>query len=230
MDAVEAGEYARAVIQAKAEAKAIVINFGQPFVSEARDHVVITIPTDYTFRHPETKTTAKLITYSHLSGLQEQPGVGVIDYRNAETFGQVITAIPQKHCTKDKLRVLQDLPDGTITQRTLVWAFMIHPQQPGSVRASPDKQLFKFCERHSQTQADTNRQFHSSGWIEIGKSEIVAESWPWNKEICDAAVDCVWSWSQSPGHWRAASSSRWSAYGFDIKQSHEKWYATGVFK
>src|SRR5690606_6546281 len=131
------------------------------------------------------------------------------------------------HCTSDKIAALLALPEGTLTQRTLTWAFFIHPERPRSVYAAPCPRLMTHCARHSARQASMNDQHHDMN--HPGRSEIVAESWPWNKNVVDAAIDIVWSWRQSPGHWSAASGT-WQRFGYDMKTNGEKWFATGVFE
>lgn len=44
----------------------------------------------------------------------------------------------------------------------------------------------------------------------------------------EAAEECVASWHQSPGHWKAVSSGQ-AVYAYDMKQgSNGVWYATGI--
>ena len=62
----------------------------------------------------------------------------------------------------------------------------------------------------------------------LSAQEVVAESWP-NESLIDAAVDCVASWRQSPGHWGAVKR-RQPLFGYDMRLGRNGiWYATGIF-
>ena len=57
--------------------------------------------------------------------------------------------------------------------------------------------------------------------------EVCAESWP-GQSLLEAAEECVASWQQSLGRWKAVSS-RQAAYAYDMKQgSIGVWCATGI--
>jgi hypothetical protein len=62
----------------------------------------------------------------------------------------------------------------------------------------------------------------------LSAREVVAESWG-HEDLLDAAIECVHSWRQSPGHWNAVRAAH-TYYGYDMKQgTNGKWYATGLF-
>lgn len=172
--------------------------------------------------------TVKLIDHESFANLDHGPGLVVIDLQNNEYLGRVVSVLPNRHLNLDRLYALLDLPKGTLSQRTLVWALRVHPERPQSVYGIPDRALVSHAENHSQAQASSNTQYHNMP-LGISSSEIVAESWPWNKNIVDAAIDIVHSWRQSPGHWGAASRP-YSFFGYDMKQNGVKWFATGVFR
>ena len=57
--------------------------------------------------------------------------------------------------------------------------------------------------------------------------EVCAESWP-GQSLLEAAEECVASWQQSLGRWKAVSF-RQAAYAYDMKQgSIGVWCATGI--
>lgn len=219
-------EYYPAYRAAKTQQQMLLIDFesGLDFsrldASFHEQHVVCSLPLDYEVE------SQRLIDHPAFRTLEKSPGLVIVDLQNDELFGKAVSVLPKRHCLPGKIKALFDLPAGTLTQRTLIWALRIHPARPQSVWGAAAPHLMGHCSRHSRVQAGANNQHHDMS--HPGSSEIVAESWPWNKNIVDAAIDIVWSWSQSPGHWGAASQS-WGSYGYDMKSNGQKWYATGVF-
>ncbi|WP_254512821.1 hypothetical protein [Anatilimnocola floriformis] len=186
--------------------------------------------------------TFKLIEHSTMKELLGGPGLVMIDFRDAEqkVFGHVVTVYPFQHgpITAAKLKVLCELPTGTLTQRTLMFAVRTHPAKPASAWSPHSDYLAKEAEKHSQHQASINLQGHhnwearfhqiNAGLGIGGAKEVCAESWP-GQNLLDAAEECVHSWSQSPGHW-AGVSARHSYFGYDMKRgTNGVWYATGIF-
>lgn len=191
----------------------------------------------------ESLTVLKHDAFSELGGKE---GIAIIDFTDPETpqYGRVVTAIPFIHgkyyqFQPEHLQVILDLPQGTITQRTLVFAVRIHPEGPKSTQGELDTILAKNAAEHSQYQADIrvqghqnfNQRFHRISALLPGGlrlQEVVAESWP-KENLIDAAVDCVASWRHSPGHWSAVRA--WQPrFGYDMRRgSNGIWYATGMF-
>ena len=138
--------------------------------------------------------------------------------------------------------MLMDLPPGSVTQRTMVFAVRIHPEKPASTLGEADPVLYDEAASHSQYQAQIRVQGHQQ-WESrfhriisrlFGRGtpgtpcEVVAESWP-NENLVDSCVDCVASWRQSSGHWSAVRAQH-ASYGYDIQRgSNGIWYATGIF-
>ena len=131
------------------------------------------------------------------------------------------------------------LPPGTPTQLALISAIRTHPDAPTSTNGTFDPMLAKEAERHSLHQARIQRQGHHNwdqrfrrinaalpaGFTAI---EVCAESWP-GQTLAEAATECVNSWRQSPGHWKAVSEG-YPLYGYDMKRGRNGiWYATGIF-
>lgn len=185
-----------------------------------------------------------LLDHPSLQEMQHRPGLFIVDYESEgeEYFGTVVSVFPflnARPYSVEQMKVILTLPKGTLTQRTMVYAVSTHPEHPASVRGKPDPYLFEEAEGHSRYQARIRLQGHHFwetrfhrilGRIPPGTlaSEVCAESWP-GQGLLAAAIECVRSWRQSSGHWRAVSSPQ-RAYGYDIKRgSNGVWYATGIF-
>jgi hypothetical protein len=121
----------------------------------------------------------------------------------------------------------------------MIYAVRIHPEGPASTQGQFHTVLAEEAKSHANHQAAILLQGHHS-WDSrfhrinaqlpggVLAQEVVAESWP-NESLVEACVDCVDSWRQSPGHWRAVRS-RHPLFGYDIKRGRNGiWYATGIF-
>jgi hypothetical protein len=141
--------------------------------------------------------------------------------------------------TPKQVDIIRNLPPGTPTQRALIYAVRTHPEGPASTDGTFDPVLAKEAERHSLHQARIQLQGHHN-WDRrfrrinaalpsgLTACEVCAESWP-GESLVEAAVECVNSWRQSPGHW-AAVSVACPVYGYDMKLGRNGiWYATGIF-
>jgi hypothetical protein len=136
----------------------------------------------------------------------------------------------------DYLGVVLDLPPGTLTQRTMIWAVRTHPENPASTFGEDHPTLVSGATQHSSYQASIGVQGHHHFESRYGQltaagnevSEVVAESWP-DQNMIDSCIDCVQSWRQSPGHWGAVVR-RHRAFGYDIRRGRNGiWYGTGIF-
>jgi hypothetical protein len=186
----------------------------------------------------------RLLDHPSFRELQHRQGIAILDFAHPGTpyYGQVVNVFPFSsghYYSARSLMTILDLPSGTITQRTMVYAVRMHPERPASTRGKFHPILAEEAQSHSQHQAQIGVQGHH-GWgyrfqrilgrMRFGAApvEIVAESWP-GKGLVDAAIDCVDSWRHSPGHWQQVRSVH-GAYGYDIKQgANGIWYATGIF-
>jgi hypothetical protein len=224
-------DYATAYAAAREQSKMLVVNVGTSMdlssFSESRseDFVFCQLSADATIT--SNGNLVRLVSHPAFADL-DGSGIAVIDLQHPAFLGQVVSVLPQRHVTFSNVQALLDLPEGSLTQRTLVWALRVHPERPMSVFANPAPELMAHARNHSSVQARTNHQHHNLP-VGIASSEIVAESWPWNHNVVDAAVDIVGSWRQSSGHWGAARKS-WSHFGYDMKTNGRKWFATGVFR
>jgi hypothetical protein len=171
-------------------------------------------------------------------------GVAVIDFTRpgSDYYGHVVSTFPfrpGRYYSKDQLSTVLDLPPGTLTQRTMIYAVRIHPEAPKSTQGHFHNVLAQEARQHADHQAAILLQGHHS-WDtrfhrinaqlpgDVLAQEVVAESWP-NETLVDACIECVDSWRQSPGHWGAVRS-RHPLFGYDIKRGRNGiWYATGIF-
>jgi hypothetical protein len=175
--------------------------------------------------------------------MHRSPGLAIIDMTDEDRphFRQVVSVYPftRDPISADKLAVLLDLPRGTLTQRTLIFAVRTHPESPASASGHLSQVLTRETENHAWHQASITLQGHHN-WNArfqsinaelpggLAACEVCAESWP-GQGLLDAAEECVHSWRQSSGHW-AAVSSHHLLFGYDMKRGQNGvWYAAGVF-
>ncbi len=251
--------YADAVRQAEVLGKTLLIHFHNakaPHVDEAfrqksiADPQVMKLLTRYVrLRLPMDATTTSggkeivLLKHRSFAEMLGRPGIAMIDYSHAGTayYGHVVSTFPfsaGKYYSAARMRVVLDLPEGTLTQRTMIFAVRIHPESPHSTEGDLNPVLANEAQSHSRHQAAIRNQGHhrwNTRFHRInarlrgsGAQEVVAESWP-GESLVEACVECVNSWRQSPGHWGAVRG-RHASFGYDIKRgSNGIWYATGLF-
>ncbi len=185
-----------------------------------------------------------LLRHSSFREMLGQPGIAVVDLKHTDSrlHGQVVSTFPFSHGRyygRDRMRVVLNLPKGTLTQRTLIFAVRVHPERPASTEGDVSSVLAEEAQSHSVHQASIQLQghhnwenrFHSiNGRLPGGliAQEVVAESWP-GENLVEAAEECVHSWRQSSGHWSAVRG-RHRLFGYDMKRGRNGiWYATGIF-
>ena len=183
-----------------------------------------------------------LIKHAAFGELHGRPGIAIIDYANqgASYYGYVVSCFPfhrRPYSARGVAHIL-DLPPGSLTQRTLIYAVRTHPEAPRSTSGRLHPALRKEAESHSRHQARILLQGHHA-WetrfhtinARLGgmvANEVVAESWP-GEGLVEAAVGCVHSWRQSSGHWGLVRRYH-RCYAFDMKRGRNGiWYATGLF-
>jgi hypothetical protein len=170
-------------------------------------------------------------------------GIAIVDFRSSDPnlHGLVVSMFPiteRLQYTPERMAVILDLPPGTLTQRTLIYAVRIHPEKPASTSGQPDSNLLKEAESQARYQADVHVQGHQQWGTRFQRiiarlpggltaREVCAESWP-GENLVEAAIECVRCWRLSDGHWSAVRSpSRF--FGYDMKRgSNGIWYATGI--
>jgi hypothetical protein len=185
----------------------------------------------------------RLLDHPAFVELNGKPGLAIIDQTDPASphFGFVVSIYPltRGDLTAKKMMVLLNLPAGSLTQRTLIYAVRTHPDQPASSTGDPLPLLADESQSHSVHQASINLQGHH-GWEQRFHSinarlptglvsyEVCAESWP-GQSLLDAAEECVDSWRQSEGHWNQVSRQA-EHYGYDMRRgTRGVWYATGIF-
>jgi hypothetical protein len=192
----------------------------------------------------------RLLNHGAFSELHKGPGVAIIDFAHegADYYGYVVSVLPftpgkYYRFRPSHLETLVHLPQGTLTQRSMILAVRIHPEHPASTNGADDPVLLSEASSQSRYQAQIRVQGHHN-WESrfhrimgklLGRGtpgapvEVVAESWP-NQDLMDSCVDCVASWRQSDGHWSAVKAQQ-ASYGYDIQLSDNGiWYATGIFR
>lgn len=190
-----------------------------------------------------------LLRHPAFAEMLNRPGIAILDMtdRKSKQFHQVVSVLPftshrfatSSYASKRAVLTLLDLPAGTLTQRTMVFAVRMHPEAPASTLGAVDPTLSAEARSHSDYQAAIGLQGHHhwdsrfqriNGKLPSGlmAQEVVAESWP-GENLVEACEDCVHSWRQSPGHWGAVRS-RHPLFGYDIRRGRNGiWYATGIF-
>jgi hypothetical protein len=204
-------------------------------------HVAIKLPITATVLSGGKSTV--LLDHPAFAEMLHRPGLAIIDMtdRAGPHHRHVISVWPftRGPISADKLALLLDLPLGTLTQRTLIYAVRTHPELPASTAGHLSPVLTRETENHAWHQASITLQGHHN-WNArfhainaklpggLAAREVCAESWP-GQNLVEAAVECVHSWRQSSGHWEAVSS-RHTLFAYDMKRGRNGvWYAAGIF-
>ncbi|QDV77433.1 hypothetical protein [Botrimarina mediterranea] len=186
----------------------------------------------------------RLADFAALSELRGGAGFAIVDLANEDApyYGHAVTALPfaggkYYHWSPRGLATALDLPAGTLTQRSLVWAVRMHPEAPQSTGGRFHNALASGANEQAAYQARVRQQGHQnfgrrfqrlSGAAGSSVTEVCAESWP-GQTLMDSVVDCVDAWRHSSGHWRGVSRPH-RAYAYDIQRGGNGiWYATGLF-
>jgi hypothetical protein len=215
----------------------------KPEIAEriAKDCVPVKLPIDA--RSLVSGEEVTLLDHASFSELLHKPGIAIIDQTDEKSphYGHVVSVFPftGRYITKSQLAVMLDLPKGTLSQRTLIWAVRSHPEQPASASTAVFPVLAEETEKHSIHQASMTLQGHHNWGSRfhsinarlpggLASREVCAESWP-GQNLVEAAEECVHSWRQSSGHWDAVSRQH-VYYSYDMKKGRNGvWYATGIF-
>lgn len=253
-------DYAEAMSQAKQTGRPMLVYFSKDTSTASKDSVGTRLVTDAKLRPMAERFVLtriplsyeasvggkplKLLDHPSFAELGRQSGIAVIDFTNPKSpyYGHVVSIYPMSlpaATSVRSLKALLTLPEGSLTQRTLILAVRLHPESPESTEGMWLTSLAKESESHSQYQATIRLQGHHqwesrfhriSAMLPGGgpAQEVCAESWP-GEGLIAAAIECVHSWRQSSGHWSAVRS-RHRFYGYDMKRgSNGIWYATGIF-
>jgi hypothetical protein len=208
-----------------------------------QNYVCLKLPIDAEIKLQGRHERIALLEHPAFGEMLGKPGVAVVDYRaKAQYAGDVVSEFPLTEklwYTSEQMAVILDLPPGTLTQRTLIYAVRVHPDRPASTDGELLPLLEEEAQSHSQYQADIRLQGHH-GWNTrfqrilsllpggLTPREVCAESWP-GENLVEAAIECVRCWRYSSGHWDAVSSHH-PFFGYDMKRGDNGiWYATGIF-
>jgi len=253
-------DYLEGIRRARSEGRMLLVYFAGPendaacrrfweetlanpaVVEKLRDYVCVLLPLEAEVVIEGERI--KLIEHFAFQEMLGRPGVAIVDYRHrkAEFYGQVVSTFPltkKLRYTAEQARVILDLPPGTLTQRTLIYAVRTHPERPKSTNGTLSSVLAEEARNHSRYQAKIRLQGHhhwDSRFHRINAklpgglvaTEVCAESWP-GEHLVEAAIECVRSWRHSSGHWSAVRAPQ-RMFAYDMKRgSNGVWYATGIF-
>ena len=214
-----------------------------PEIQEKLENFVrLALPVD-----AKIKMGGKDVTLLELPEFREmlgRQGMAIIDFANSNSHyhGSIVSMFPLyrgQAFTARQIGVMLDLPPGTLTQRTLIYAVRTHPENPGSSNGKIREDLSEEAESHSDYQARILLQGHHRWETRFQRirsrlpggltaTEVCAESWP-GEGLLAAAIECVRCWRLSSGHWRAVRANH-PCYGYDMKRGRNGiWYATGIF-
>ena len=251
--------YARAVAAAQREGKMLLIHFNDESDTLCRqfnekswcdpnvqgklaDYVCLRLSVAAEIEvDGQSEKMLKLAAFREMLG---RPGLAIVDYtdEHSKHYGTVVSEFPlteKYRYTPQQVAAMLDLPAGTLTQRTLIYAVRIHPERPASTEGNALPALGAEAESHSQYQADIRLQGHHRWETRFHRvnaqlpgggasREVCAESWA-GQGLLDAAIECVRCWRTSSGHWSAVRA-RHAYFGYDMKLGRNGvWYATGIF-
>lgn len=257
-------DYAAAYTQAKSDGKMLLIHFvqeppleaGQIFQQKTlqdetvrrccRDFVLLRLPTSLELTVAEQQV--KLLEHGAFSAMNGRPGLAIVDlkHQERECYTHTVSCLPFEkpayfapdYWGVKSVKHLLQLPPGTLTQRTMVYAVRCHPENPRSTEGRFEPAIASACHGHSVYQARTGTLGHQNFGARYQRlssqlglsslSEVCAMSWR-GESLVAACFSCVDSWRSSPGHWSSVSAAQ-AAYGYDIHRgAGDTWYGTGIF-
>ena len=205
------------------------------------DFVLLKLPIDAMIT--EDGKERSLLEEPMFAEMQNLPGLAIIDFQHTDEpyYEDVVSTIPflrAKPIVREQMLTLLNLPAGTLTQRTLVYAIRIHPEKPLSTMGELHPAVVKEATQHSEYQAKIGVLGHQNFSVRAnrlvrelgidGASEVCAQSWA-DEGLLEGAIGCVRAWRSSPGHWKAVRAQH-EFYGYDmVCGRNSTWYATGLF-
>ena len=131
-----------------------------------------------------------------------RPGVAIVDFAHADPklHGNVVSVFPLTATlsyTPEQMGVILDLPPGTLTQRTLIYAVRVHPEHPASTAGQLDSHLVQEAESHSENQARMRLQGHHFWETRFHRINAILPAGLIAREVC-ARVGPVRAWSRRP--------------------------------
>ena len=183
----------------------------------------------------------QLLEYTAFAHMEKQAGLAVLDLVDEKdhVYGKVVSAHPFSSNTLGSagtVRVMLELPRGTITQRTLTYVLRTHPEQPASVWGRGDLFLFEQCRSASQLMVNYgsvghhdwgNRSSYVGG--HFGSSPMEVASMGGGSNLFEVAHSVVNLWRGSGVHWGMMITPN-RFFGYDMVQSpNGTWFANGIF-
>jgi len=179
--------------------------------------------------------------FGHMIG---HPGLVVIDFesRDKPHYGEVVGILPFLRGvppTAAQTETFLELPPGTLTQRTLIYAVRIHPDRPQSASGEPAPAVMQAATEHAMFQAERGILSHHNFGARSYQVKMVLGEGGMPSEICaqsqsgvglfEGAISCMRAWRHSSGHWSIAKKYH-RYYGYDmVRGKNGAWYAVGFF-
>lgn len=219
-------DYAQAFSAGRSSHRLVAVAVGLNGWHWPRDyagHILCRVPASHVYR-----AGAHGVRLIEQAGFRLLGGAGIVVIDPLS--GHAISVLPRRYCTPGGIDALMRLPRGTLTQRTLIWAVMTHPERPQSAYGRPSQRLFSHAAANNWKQIKHQWPGHYLPISQFGNaSEVSAVSWPESVNVVDGAVDIVKSWRHSAGHWRHVVAHH-AEFGYDMQCGGGKWYATGTFR
>jgi hypothetical protein len=253
-------DYAAAYQHAVRERRQLVIFFRDPAEQNAAAHyesrvladprlleplkevIRAVVSTEATFPDAKSGAPVRLLDHPAFRHQERRHGLAVLDLADPESphHGKVVSSHPfssGRHYTVHSTRTILELPEGSITQRALIYALRMHPDAPNGVFAQASRYLCAQANSHSHLMAQIRQVGHHNwgtrsqnamaalgGGVGVGEVAAMAHG----SNLIDAARNCVNAWRNSPGHW-AIISTRAVFCGYDlVKAPDGSWYAAGI--
>jgi hypothetical protein len=190
---------------------------------------------------PEAPPT-KILNHSSFKYMYGQQGIAMIDLTDPESElnGHVVSAhafSPGRHYTARAMKIVLDLPRGSVTQRALIYAVRLHPYPPIS---TTDGKCHGYMCQQAQQSSKLMAAYGSVGhhdWgtrygeiaAATGRSAMEVAAMSANPRLINAALEVVDQWYGSPAHWQIMSTPA-AIFGYDlVHDAAGNWWGTGVF-
>jgi len=206
-------------------------------------YVLLKLPMD-TKITGEDGTEVSIYSLSGFEHMIGHPGLVVIDFehRDKPHYGEVVGILPFLQGispTATQTETFLELPPGTLTQRTLIYAVRIHPDRPQSANGVPAPAVMQAATEHAVFQAERGILSHHNFGARSYQVKVALGEGGMPAEICaqsqsgiglfEGAIACMRAWRHSSGHWSIAQ--RYHRYfGYDMARGKNgAWYAVGFF-
>lgn len=203
--------------------------------------VVLPLTARRPFEVPE-QPELTLLSHSSMKYMYSRQGIVMIDLTSpdSEHYGRVVSAHPfsqGRHYTARATKIVLGLPEGSVTQRALIYAVRMHPAPPVSTTAGKcHGYLCQQAQQSSRLMARYGSVGHHdwgtrSGEIsaQTGRSAQEVAAMSGNHSLIEAAIEVVNQWYGSPAHWGIMSAPA-AIFGYDlVRDAAGNWWGTGLF-